>query len=399
MSEAIPGVAIQRQYWTGPSAQPGRKSGFQITNFDDLSIDDCFCWSGIASMSGWRTTAVRVMHGLVGAVIVLLLMVNAAPAREQSDVVTLRNGDRLTGEIIRVEYNRLELKTDALGTVYVEMPRVSGISSHATFLAEQLNGHKVFGQLGGGEDRLSVQYGTELTEMPLADLARLGPVDDSFLGRVRGSASMGASFAKSTSIATSNFRFDAEYVDKNLIASLSTSVDLTSSKDTGTSQRIRVDFSPRFLLEGTDFWAGVTSFERNETLGLDSRWQLGLARGRSLLRVTDNNIVVYLGLVGSRETAKNSERTQSNLEGVAGLDWRIYRFTTPQTTLNSTLVMFPGITDAGRVRARVDVLLKRKFGSSWTLNLSLYDDYDSRPQSSTGTDNDYGITTGIGVTF
>jgi hypothetical protein len=46
----------------------------------------------------------------------------------KTDVFTLENGDRLTGEIIQLELGRLEIKTDAIGTVYIECPKVSGLA-------------------------------------------------------------------------------------------------------------------------------------------------------------------------------------------------------------------------------------------------------------------------------
>ena len=57
-----------------------------------------------------------------------------------SDIVTLRNGDRLTGEILSVEHGQLALKTDALGTVYIEWPQVTGLSSRFPFMVEHLGG-------------------------------------------------------------------------------------------------------------------------------------------------------------------------------------------------------------------------------------------------------------------
>ena len=47
-----------------------------------------------------------------------LLVLLASPAlAAKTDVVVLRNGDRLTGEVQQLERGRLQLKTDDLGTV------------------------------------------------------------------------------------------------------------------------------------------------------------------------------------------------------------------------------------------------------------------------------------------
>lgn len=337
----------------------------------------------------------------LAALVTLVLLFAGAPslAREKTDVVTLENGDRLTGEIIQLEHGQLELKTDALGTVYIEWPRVSGLSSSVPFMVEHLAGQKEFGRLAGGNGHLVVDDEGVSTDLTLSDVARLGPIEDSFLARVRGSASVGVNYTQSSSIKVSSLRFDAEYRGRNTLASLSASADVTSSRDTGTNQRLLVDFSERFYLGGTRFWAVLGSFERNPELGIDGRPQVGLALGQSLVRRPESDLVAYGGLAANHETVDESGDNRSNLLGVAGLDWRIYRFSAPETTLTSSLKLFPYLTDFGRVRARMDVSLQRKFTRSLSLNLSVYDDYDNSPPGSRVVTNDFGVVTSLGYTF
>jgi hypothetical protein len=333
------------------------------------------------------------------AVMVLLFATAPVLAREKTDVVTLVNGDRLTGEIIQLEHGQLELKTDALGTVYIEWPQVAGLTSSVPFMVEHLAGKKEFGHLAGGSGQLVVDDEGSTTDLPLSDIARLGPMQDSFLARVRGSASVGINYTQSSSIRVSSLRFDAEYRGRNTLASLSTSADVTSSRDTGTNQRLLIDFSERFYLGGTRFWAVLGSFERNPELGIDGRPQVGLALGQSLVRRPESDLVAYVGVAANHEAVDASGDNRSNLLGVAGLDWRIYRFSVPETTLTSSLKLFPYLTDFGRVRARMDVSLQRKFTRSLSLNLSLYDDYDSSPPGTRVVNNDFGIVTSLGYTF
>jgi len=241
--------------------------------------------------------------------------------------------------------------------------------------------------------------GDQRIELPLAQVSLLGPVRDSFLGRVRGSTSVGVNYGKSTSIKAGSFRFDAEYNGRKSLASLSSSVDVNSSPESGTSQRMLVNYSQRFFLEGTRFWSVLSSFERIQELGIDGRLQVGLAVGRSLIRNTDSDFVGYLGAVVNEEATKGTGASQSAVEGVAGLDWRVYRFGSRDTTLTSTFLVYPSVTDFGRVRSRLDLTLTRKFTNSFTLNFSVYDDFDNRPPGTNSLRNDYGIVTSLGYTF
>jgi hypothetical protein len=331
----------------------------------------------------------------------IVLLFAAAPllAREKTDVVTLKNGDRLTGEIIQLEHGQLKLKTDALGTVYIEWPRVSALTSSVTFMVEHVGGQKEFGRLGGSGGHLIIDDEGTSTDLQLADVARLGPVQDSFLARFRGSTSIGVNYTQPSSIKVSSFRFDADYRGRNTLASLSASADITSSRDTGTNQRLLIDYSERFYIGGTRFWAALGSVERNPEMGIDGRPQVGLAIGQSLVRRPESDLVTYVGLAVNHETVDASAENRANLLGVAGLDWRIYRFSVPETTLTSSLKVFPYLTDFGRVRARMDVSLQRKFTRSLSLNLSVFDDYDSSPPGTRVVTNDFGIVTSLGYTF
>jgi hypothetical protein len=206
-------------------------------------------------------------------------------------------------------------------------------------------------------------------------------------------------YSQANNVKVGSFRFDAEYRGRNTLASLSSSVDTTSSRNSNTNQRILVDYSERFFLEGTRFWAVLGSFERNPELGVDGRPQAGIAIGESLRRRPESDLVAYVGVLANHESVDESGDNRANILGIAGLDWRIYRFSIPETTLTSSLKLFPYLSDFGRVRARLDVSLQRKFTRSLSLNLSLYDDYDSGPPGLNVVNNDYGIVTSIGYTF
>ena len=337
--------------------------------------------------------------GAALAMLVLLFAASAQAARDKTDVVTLKNGDRLTGEIIQLDHGLLELKTDALGTVNIEWPKVAGLSSPIVFMVEHLGGQTEYGTLAGDSGHLTISDEGHSTDVPLDDVARLGPVRESFLARVRGSTSIGLNRQQASEIKLGSSRFDAEYRGRATVATLSASADVTSSSGSSTNQRLLIDFSDAHLLEDTRFWAVLSSFERNPELGVDGRPQAGLAIGQSLRRRPESDLVAYVGVEANHESVDESGANRSNLLGVAALDWRIYQFEIPETQLTSSLKVFPYLSDIGRVRARLDVSLQRKFTRSFTLNFSIYDDYDNRPPGTRVVNNDYGFVTGLGYTF
>jgi hypothetical protein len=57
------------------------------------------------------------------------LMPAPAQAQGKTDVVTLANGDRITGEVKRLERGRLVFDTDDAGTLYFEWDKLVSVES------------------------------------------------------------------------------------------------------------------------------------------------------------------------------------------------------------------------------------------------------------------------------
>ena len=82
------------------------------------------------------------------ALVVACLSAAGRPATAaDTDVVVLRNGDRLHGEIKGLRFGRLELSTTSMSTIYVEWDKVVGLTSPSFFEIETADGIPVLRQL------------------------------------------------------------------------------------------------------------------------------------------------------------------------------------------------------------------------------------------------------------
>jgi hypothetical protein len=57
------------------------------------------------------------------------------------------------------------------------------------------------------------------------------------------------------------------------------------------------------------------------------------------------------------------------------------------------------LTDWGRVRGNLDVQVKREIIRDFTVGLTVYDSFDSRPATEGAAKNDWGATVSLGWTF
>ena len=69
------------------------------------------------------------MKGLLSGSLLTLILALITPSLSQADVVHFKNGDRLTGTIIKLEDGDLELKTDHVDRVFIEWKYIKSITS------------------------------------------------------------------------------------------------------------------------------------------------------------------------------------------------------------------------------------------------------------------------------
>src|SRR6516225_9243216 len=101
---------------------------------------------------------IRTRHLRPAAALLLLLASSFASglawgyARDKTDIVMLRNGDRLSGDIVSVEFGILTLKTDNMSTLSIEWPEVRSVTSKFDFAIERRDGTKVHGVIATSAD-------------------------------------------------------------------------------------------------------------------------------------------------------------------------------------------------------------------------------------------------------
>ena len=91
----------------------------------------------------------RLACGRTLLAMVLVAWPSAMAYAQKTDVVTLANGDRITGEIERLERGRLEFSTDDAGTLYLEWDKlVSLVATTRVFDILTTDDRRFLGSLG-----------------------------------------------------------------------------------------------------------------------------------------------------------------------------------------------------------------------------------------------------------
>ena len=182
-------------------------------------------------------------------------------------------------------------------------------------------------------------------------------------------------------------------------SSLDGSFTSNRTPDSGSFNQYEISNFNQFLRPGNKFWLALATYESNEQQGIDGRLTAGGARGKYLIRREDSELATFAGAVFTQEWATASADDQQSVEGLLGLQWKVFRFKDPETTLTSQLMVLPGLTETGRYRALADVSLSYEIINDLDLTLSLNSAYDSDPPTA-GSDNvDYSLVTSIAYKF
>jgi hypothetical protein len=349
-----------------------------------------------------RSAARWPVPGWLAGLVLALAPAFPAAARDKTDVVQMRNGDRITCEIKNLERGRLKVSTDSMGTLYIEWKDIARVTSTELYVIELEDGTRVDGTLAesAGDHALLVGGENGARELDMATVVWMDPLklDARVIKRWDGSVSAGFDTTKANKDTSLSASFDARRRAEDYLLNFAGSVYSRSQEETDDSLRANFSAVYKGLLEDRWYWAGLGSVERNDELGIDLRTLGGAGYGRFLVQSGRSLWSATGGLVVVNEQRAGSQDADTNLEALLNTAFEFFTYDTPKTTLITGITIYPSITDSGRWRSDLNVSLRQELITDLFVELEVYDSYDSKPPEE-GTKNDYGVVTSLGYTF
>ena len=331
-----------------------------------------------------------------------LLGLFASPvAAQKTDIVTLANGDRITGEVERLERGRLEFSTDDAGTLYLEWDKLVRLTATTrTFDVLTTTGSRFLGSLGPGSDRVIEVVGPEgASGLRMEDVVYIQPIGASWWTKLDGSIDAGFSYTQSSGIAQLNLNSDTIFRRPGQQARVKGSLTATREDDEiDRDDRWTVELS--YLREPWQRWFAVIvgRFESNESLGLELRSQVGAGVGPRLVNTNRAQMSVAGGLVVNNERGIDVEPTE-NVEALLVFATSYYTYDRPKTNIDVNFQYYPSLSDPGRQRVQLDAGVKRELLKDFFFSVNLYETYDSDPPNPEFDTNDVGIVMSVGWSY
>jgi putative salt-induced outer membrane protein YdiY len=353
----------------------------------------------------------RVIHGFLnhrfGISLGLIFVVVAAPCQakvKRHDTVIMKNGDRLTGEVKKLEQGVLYVETDYFsGSVGVDWLQVEKVESKATFQIVLSDGKRMSGSISKeavsvpGED-FTVHAPTADVPVSGAEVVQIESQKQTFWRQLKGSIDLGYNFTSGNNQSSLSTSASALYPAEHWAVGTSYNASF-SGQGGGASTNLfeSQTFADRFLNRNS-FVLGLGDFLHSSQQNLSLRTTLGGGYGRYLKRSNRNSLRWLAGADYSKASyqAGLNQPNQNNLELLLGAEYQLFHF--DRYTLQSQFLLFPGLSDFGRVRFTTKDTFSVRLSNNFHLDFSFWDNFDSRPPLS-AQKNATGLSTGLGWNF
>lgn len=347
--------------------------------------------------------------------LILILLAGPLAIRVGADQVTLKNGDRLSGTIVKADDKILVLKSEFAGDVNIQWPAVTAIQSAGTLYIGLKDGRTISGVVttrgenlvvakanagsatepkvnvtfirDEAEEAVFVREEERRTHPSLTDF--WGGFLDTGLAVTRGNSDT-LSFNLSGQAVRKAPRDTFTVYAKSVFANDGTNgPTMTTANSIGGGMRLDYNLKPRLFI------FGLADFYHDEFQQLDIRTILGGGAGYHAIQTKPTTFDIYGGATYNR--SDYSTQNRNSAEVLAG-EFFSHNFS-GRTSFDERLEFFPNVSDTGQYRFTFDMHLVTKLGKWLAWQASFTDLYVSNPPSPTIDKNDVTLTTGLRVAF
>jgi putative salt-induced outer membrane protein YdiY len=318
----------------------------------------------------------------------------------------MKNGDRLTGEIKGLQHGELIFKAAYMvASVHLDWNRVERLESKDTYIVGLRSGTRVTGSIDRGTNptdsvgEVQIVAANSTIEAKPADVIAIQQHEIGFWNQLTGSINYGFNFSSGNSSTNSSLGANVAYsTAKNSVQLGTTSQFDPHSQGKSTN---RFTFDSQYARALTEKWiaAGLFSLLRSNQQDLELRSTYGGGFGRKLIQTDSMSLLAIGGAVYTHESYQGQPGmapVRNNAESLVGLTFSAFRFRT--ANVDSRLLVFPSLTDPGRVRLSSQSDLQIELVRNFFWNFQFYENVDSRPPVN-APKNDLGITTSLGWKF
>jgi hypothetical protein len=329
-------------------------------------------------------------------------------ARDKTDVMVMKNGDRMTCEVKGLDAGVLYVSFDYIdGTASVDWSKVARLESKQLFVVKTQGGMVYTGMLTTPETptgrpvKIQVVEATHpATEIDQKDIVNMIATSDKFWQRFSGEIGFGAIYSKGNQSTQYSLNSQTAYIRERWTAEGIFDSNLASSTGASVSTRNSVSLVGRHLLPWNHwFYAGLGNVLKSSEQDIAVQTTFGGGIGH-YFKNTNRASIAVLGGMAWQDTSYQSSTVLVGRQSLAAAliysEVQFFKFS--RTNLDASVAVLPAVTDPGRVRLDANASYYVKLFSNLKWNISFYGNWDNRPPPGLS-GSDYGTSSGLSWTF
>lgn len=318
---------------------------------------------------------------------------------QRTDVIYLKNGEKLTGEIRLFQDGILQFKCDfGEGRFNIYWDQIVRLETKKILTVELTSGERMRGTVTtkpSGEMTVQDLSGRKL-EFSLPEVAWMHEGERGFLGHFDGNLDAGYSLTRSNTTQQISLNGDLLFNSVRYLAKASFGMIVNTQDDVDATQRYQGELTLQRMLGEKWYAFGAADFLQSDELQLDLRSVLGGGVGKIIKRDFRHSFTLGGGAAWNREIYFNPDiSNQNSPEAVFVVRFDAFNLLDDNLDLINQMIVYKSLSHGSRTRIDLNVGFRWSLPKHLYFNTSFSNNFDSSPIGDTSR-NDFVLTTGFG---
>lgn len=318
------------------------------------------------------------------------------------DTVFLYNQTVLIGELKTITLGKLTIDADDVDVVNIKTTKIRTLKAASHYYRiESVHKAVYYSRIlpDTTPGHIRIYNDNTILSISLEDIANLSSFKNPRAALWEGAVSAGYSFTRSSKIGRLNGDFSLKRTTRKLEL-VSTYSTIVTQTDTGwTRDNANGGINAYYYINSRLQAIAFLNYQRNLELGLARRYQEGLGSAYALISTSHVRLRTGTGVVLNQELNTQKVASPTQVEIPIVNTFNFFSFSKPDMDLSSTQNLYFSLTTKGRIRHDGQIKLTWKVITDFSVTLTLYDNYDSKPPGVDAATLDYGIVFGLSYSF
>lgn len=341
------------------------------------------------------------IHDMFSVVRYLIVFLCPIFTWAQNDSIWINNGDRVIGEIVKMDKGVLTVDADYGDSNFkINWEDIKLLNTDRSFLILFSNGNRIhFDSIRYEKNEKSFILKNAHNHIigDSIEIVYFRPVEDKIMSRLEATISAGYNYTKSTSLKQLSIAATTAYNSKFWSGESEFSYVLNSQHQVEDTYRLDSDTKFSYHLDRNYFLFYGLKFLSVSEMNLNLRFTNKIGLGRYFIRNNSMYFAGGLGLVWNNESYDLDSKFSRN-SGEFLANFELNYFNIDNLTLLARANIYPSFTESSRFRMDLNFDAKYDLPLDFFIKFSYKYNYDSKPLENTLKD-DYILQTTIGWEF